>query len=254
MSESMHEPNRPKPVSAKEGPFLRLLERPRLGALLALLAIALSSPCLFTGFYLDDWVARYIYSDLPGASDLYRVYAGGYGLSNGVPADTHWQIEQGWAPWWTYEHLRLAFFRPLSLATHLLDIRLWSSSAFLMHAHSLLWLGALLLIITRLYRGAMGNLVGGLAALLFAVDATHGFEVGYICNRHTLVTAVLGVLCLDQYLRYRTNADRRAGFLAPPLYLLSLLGGEAAIAIGGCIFPRPALFSQGSRALPARAR
>lgn len=231
----------PEPSGTLRARVVRLLEAPGLGPKLAVLAVALSLPCLFLGFYLDDWVARYIFSDLPGAADLYRVYAGGYGISNGVPADNHWQIEQGWAPWWTYEHLRLSFFRPLSLITHILDVKLWPSSAFLMHAHNLLWLAAVVLVITRLYRGVMPALVSGLAALLFAVDATHGFEVGYICNRHTLITGVFGFLCLDQYLRFRTHGDRRAGFVAPVLYVVSLLTGEAAVAIGGYVFAHAAL-------------
>jgi hypothetical protein len=224
--------------------ILRLLESPGLGPKLAVLAVVLSSPCLFVGFYLDDWVARYIFSDLPGAADLYRAYAGGYGISNGVPADNHWQIEQGWAPWWTYEHLRLSFFRPLSLVTHILDVRLWSSSAVLMHAHNLLWLAAFVLVATRLYRGVMSPLVAGLAALLVAIDATHGFEVGYICNRHTLITGVFGFLCLDRYLHFRATGDRRAGLLAPLLYVVSLLTGEAAVAIGGYVFAHAALADQ----------
>jgi hypothetical protein len=231
----------PKASSALRARFIRLLEGKGLGPKLAVLAVVLSLPCLWLGFYLDDWVARYIYSDLPGAAELYRVYVGGYGIANGVPADTHWQIEQGWAPWWTYEYLRLAFFRPLSLFTHVIDAKLWPSSAFLMHAHNLLWLAGVVLVITRLYRGVMPPLVAGLAALLFAVDATHGFEVGYICNRHTLITGVFGFLCLDQYLRFRTHGDRRAGFLAPVLYVVSLLTGEAAMAIGGYIFAHAAL-------------
>ena len=34
--------------------------------------------------------------------------AGGYGLAIGDPAENHWQMEAGWAPWWHYETLRIA--------------------------------------------------------------------------------------------------------------------------------------------------
>src|SRR4051812_14687628 len=74
--------------SAFERAFVRFLERPRLGAWLALAAFILSSSSLFLGFHLDDHVGRYIYSSLPGAKRLFDLYAGGYGLANGVPADT----------------------------------------------------------------------------------------------------------------------------------------------------------------------
>ena len=44
----------------------RWLEHPRLGLRVGLLAVLLSSPCLFFGFYLDEYTARFIYTDLPG--------------------------------------------------------------------------------------------------------------------------------------------------------------------------------------------
>src|SRR5262249_14675375 len=97
------------------------------------------------------------------------------------------------------------------------------------------------LVITRLYRHAMPPLIGAFAALLFGIDATHGFEVGYICNRHTLITGVFGVSCLDQYLRYRIRGERRAAFLAAALYVVSLLTGEAALAIGAYVFAHAAV-------------
>ncbi len=55
---------------------------------------------------------------------------------------------------------------------------------------------------------------------------------------------MFGFLCLDQYLRFRTHGDRRAGFIAPVLYVVSLLTGEAAVAIGGYVFAHAALADQ----------
>ena len=74
--------------------------RPRLALKLALIAVALSSPALLLGFYLDDYIGRYIYSDLEGAARLFRNYSGGYGLAIGDPGENQWQREAGWAPWW----------------------------------------------------------------------------------------------------------------------------------------------------------
>ena len=79
--------------------LLRVVAHPRLPLRLALIALLLSSSSLLMGFYLDDFVGRYIYSQLDGARKLYELYAGGYGLANGNPVDNHWQIEAGWAPW-----------------------------------------------------------------------------------------------------------------------------------------------------------
>jgi len=125
---------------------VRFLERPRLEIWLAGCAVLLSSSALFLGFFFDDYLGRYIYSNLDGAKHLFDLYVGGYGLTNANPADMHWQIEHGWAPWWSYDRLLLRMFRPFGIATHWLDFQLWPGSAFLMHLHNLLWLALLVLV------------------------------------------------------------------------------------------------------------
>jgi hypothetical protein len=217
--------------SPRERAFVRWLAGERLGRQLALLAMLLSGSCLGLGFYLDDHVGRYLYSNLPGADRLFRLWVGGYGLANGVPADAHWQIEAGWAPWWIYDHLLIKLFRPFGVATHWLDMHAWPHSPWLMHLHSLLWLALLVLAVTRMYRAALGATIGGLAALLFAFDHTHGFVVGYICNRHALLTALLCVLCLERHVHARTTEQRGAQLSAYLLYALALCSGESALAI-----------------------
>jgi hypothetical protein len=232
-----------------EAAFIRMLERPKLAAGLVVTAVLLSSSALFIGLYLDDHVARYIYrDDLDDAPKLFRLLNGGFGLATGVPEENHWQIEEGYAPWWMYPPLRLSLFRPMSLWTHVLDARLWYDNAFFMHLHSLAWLALLVLAMTRLYRGALGMRVGGMAALLFALDHTHGFVAGYICNRHGLITALLGALCLHVHLRGRREPDQNAAghaALAALLYVLALLSGEAAIAIAGYVFAYELLAHEG---------
>lgn len=225
---------------------LRWFEQPKLAVQLALVAVVLSASSLFTGFYLDDYIGRYIYSDLPGAKKLYDQLAGGYGIATGNPADNLWQIEQGWAPWWMYDHLLIRLFRPLGELSHQLDARLWPDSAVLQHLHSLLWLALLVWAATRMYRIAHGALVGGIAATLFAVDHTHGFVVGYICNRHALITAFIGVLALGEYLRTQTDPSVRTKAGGWVLYLLAMFSGESTIAIGGYIFAHVVFVQRGS--------
>ncbi|HEX3597622.1 MAG TPA: hypothetical protein VHU80_21085, partial [Polyangiaceae bacterium] len=223
-------------MSSLESRLFRFLEKKHLGAWLALVAVLLSSPCLFIGFFLDDYIGRYVWSDLPGAHAWNRIIEGGYAIANGNPADNHWQVELGFAPWWIYDHLLVRLYRPVSLATHLFDAKLWLHSAFMMHAHSLLWLALMVVAATRMYRAALGLLVGGFAALLFAVDHTHGFVVGYIANRHALVAGTLCMVSLELYIRSRTKSDKRAGLIAPAAYLFALLASEASLAIAGYLF------------------
>lgn len=222
-----------KEPSQIERAFVRFVERPRLAVSLAACAVLLSSPALVLGFFFDDFVGRYVYSNLEGAKHLFDLFAGGYALANGDPADTHWQIEQGWAPWWTFDHLLLRLFRPFGVASHWIDFQLWPSSALLMHLHNLLWLALLVWVATRIYRSALGLTVGGAAAFLFAVDHTHGFVVGYISNRHALISAVLAVLSLDRHLRASATQSYGARSAAYVLYALALASGESTIGILG---------------------
>ncbi len=218
-------------ATGSEAALIRLMRLPRLGVWLALIGVVLTAPSLFIGFHLDDYVGRYIYSDLAGAKKLYHVYVGGYGIATGIPAETHWQIEQGYAPWWTYPKLLIRLWRPLSLSTHLLDGKLWLHSAFMMHAQNVFWFALMILAATRLYRGIMGRTVGGLASILYAFDHTHGFPVGFICNRHALITAMFGSLALDQYCRGATGNVRMARWLGPFVYACALLSGEAGTSV-----------------------
>jgi hypothetical protein len=236
-------PDEKRPLEAK---LFRLIGERRLALWLALVAMVLSSPCLLLGFYLDDYIGRYVWSDLPGAHALNRLIEGGYTLANGNPADNLWQVEQGYAPWWIYDHLLVRLYRPISLATHLLDAKLWLHSAFMMHAHSLLWLGVLVIAATRMYRAALGRAVGGFAALLFSVDHTHGFVVGYIANRHALIAGALSMVCLECFIRFRANGDKRAAVVAPVAYVLALLAGEASLAVAGYLFAYALFAEKGS--------
>jgi hypothetical protein len=224
----------------------RFLAQPRLGTTLALIAIALSSTALLLDFYLDDYIGRYIYSELEGAARLFDNYAGGFGLALGDPVENRWQMEAGWAPWWHYEQLRLALFRPLGVLVHALDFRLYRDNALLMHAHSLLWLGALMLAVTFMYRTALGPLIGGAAALLFAFDHTHGYAVGHICNRHALIGTLFGALSLAFYLRHRRAPSRRDAALGVAFYLLGLLTSESSVSIAAYVVAYAVLVEEGA--------
>ena len=235
------------PVRAeRETWFFRLLQHPRLGLWLGLAAVALSSPCLALGFFLDEYTGRYIYSDLPGARAMFHSYTGGFGIATGDPQDTLMQAERGWAPWWVNPNLLTKLMRPLSELSHHIDYRLWPDSPVLQRAHNLAWLFGMILIATRMYRRALGPAVGGMAALLLAFDHTHGYSIGYIVNRHALISAFFALLCLDQHLRFRQTGARSAGWLAAIAFALALLGGESGLAAAAYVFGYALFVERGS--------
>ena len=203
---------------------------------LGLLAILLCTPALRLGWQFDDDFHRAALtrSDLPMVA---RTPAELFVFVKGDPAANRFAMQMGIMPWWTDEHLRLAFFRPLTGYSHWLDYQLWPDRPAWMHLHSLLWLGAVVVATSYLYRGIQGiGWVAGLAALLFALDDAHGMPAAWLANRSTLICGFFGVLTLIAYDRWRKSGNIAGAILAPVFLAIALLAKEAAIATCAYLF------------------
>jgi hypothetical protein len=208
------------------------LIHPQLPLYLAVLAMFLTLPALWVGWQMDDHYQRLMMTvsspDIDiSPSEIFSTLKGG-------PEVIHRYRDWGTLPWWTVDGFRLAFFRFLTILTHWLDYRLWPNSAALMHAHSLLWFGALIAAAASLYRRVMGpTWIAGLAALLYAVDDAHAFPASWLANRNALLATCFGLLCLVAHDQWRRNGSRRGAVLSPICLALGLFSGEAATATMG---------------------
>ncbi|MBN2376077.1 MAG: hypothetical protein JXD22_06735 [Sedimentisphaerales bacterium] len=213
-----------------------LLAHPKFPFLLALAAMILTLGSLSVGIVMDDcwhWVAltktEIFDGTLPGhfgsGLDIFR-------FLDGDPQHNFALMDSGVIPWWTVRDIKGAFWRPLTSVTHWLDYKLWPEYPVLMHLHSVLWYGLLVVVTALLYRRFMGlTWMAGLAALLFAVDDAHGTAVGFLANRNALIATFFGVLALIAHHRWR-NSNWRAGLVVGPLFLLlSLLSKESGVGI-----------------------
>lgn len=231
-----------------------------------MLALLLTSPALWLGWDGDDYLHRAVLlqrdhpeiaatlTDLPGPGNLFAFRTGDR------ESNRRW-VERGFLPWWSSPDLKLNFFRPLSTFTHWLDYQIWPNSALLMHIHSLAWFAALVIFATLLFREFMGpTAAAGLAALLYAIDDSHGFAVGWLANRNSLIATTFGVLTLIAHHRWRGGAEfapepRRSSYgwalTASVCFALSLLSGEIGVGIAAYLFAY-ALVIERSR-WPARA-
>ena len=200
---------------------------------MAALAVLLCSGSLQLGWHADDYMHRAVLTrpgELPGLVqsplDIFAFIAG--------DPETNLELKrQGLLPWWSSPELRLCFFRPLSSLTHWMDYRLWPDSPWLMHAHSLLWLGLAVAAAAFLFRRFEPLPVAGLAALLFAVDDAHILPAMWLANRNTTISVAFGLLALIAHDRWRREGWKPGGILAPVSFLLSLLGAETGIAVAG---------------------
>jgi hypothetical protein len=214
------------------GSFVRRILTHRFFPLyIALLAVILTLPSLNAGLLVDDYHHKLL---MTGSNSPIRILDSPidmFNFFNGDPERISELMDYGFLPWWTYDKIKGAFWRPLASITHWLDYTLWPDTPPLMHLQSLLWYGALVMAVAFLYRRfEAAPLIAGLAALLYAIDDAHGTPVGFLANRNALMATLFGVLAIIAHDKWRRN-NWRFGILAGPVLLVaSLLTAEAGIS------------------------
>jgi hypothetical protein len=196
-------------------------------------ALAVALPSLQVGMHVDDYVQWAIVSGAPAVHDLYPSRLDLFAFVNGDPEHTRRLIDRGILPWWTFERVKLAFWRPVASLTHGFDYTVWPHRPVLMHAQSLAWFGALIFAAALMYRQIMApTWAAGAAALLYSFDNTHAVGVAWLANRNILLATLFGTLTLWAHDRWRRSGWRVGAFLGPGFFAMGLLSAEAAVATG----------------------
>lgn len=218
----------------------RWLAKPSAPLAIVALALLLSSPALFVGLAGDDYFHKLVLTGQGEIAAIPRDPLAMFVWADGDPERGHAMMEVGMTGWWSDPRLVMAYFRPLAVATHWLDYRLWPASPWLMHLHSLLWFALGLLLLSRLYRRLLAHagppFLPGLALLLYAIDDAHGMTLGWLANRNAILAFTLSLLVLLSHDRAVRDHDPRASRAAPLALLLALFAGESALAITGYLF------------------
>ena len=218
-----------------------------LGFLLACIGILLVSPSLWSGWVFDDYWHKTMFSGQWAQRVNDGSLFGMFSFMDGNPKSARLMKDVGLIPWWNFEEITMAFWRPFTELTHWFDYQLWPESPFLMHVHSLLWFGLAIWLVLKLYRKIIGpTWIAGLAALLFALDNTHMFPAGFIANRNTLIAGCLGMLAFLAYLRWSQDKWTPGLVLGPICYQLALFSKESALAIGAYLFAYVLLLEKNS--------
>ncbi len=216
--------------------------------------MALAVPALFAGYQADDW---FHVAEVRGVMPLdeQRVpTASMFSFFDGDAARTATLRDAGIVPWWVDDRIRASFWRPVTVWTHQLDDAVAPRSAFFAHVHSLLWFGLLIFLAAVLHRRILGGgaaAVAGLAGLMYAVDEAHGLPVGWLANRNALISGVLGFTVILLYDRWRRDGATWAAWVGPPVFALSLLSAEAALASTAYLFAYALFLDRGSLATRA---
>lgn len=202
---------------------------------LALLGMLMAAPVIPSGLILDDFLHG---STMTEGARAPRHPGSPWGLFHFVTGDVAQNQAlkaTGELMWWTADELRLAFWRPLAEWTHGLDYRLWPDSPALMHLHNLLWLGALILLLARLYQAldTRSPARARLGVLFFVLSGMHVSTVAWIAARNQLIAACFTVVCVGAFHAWRARGSARHGALALAAFALSLLSAEAGLATLG---------------------
>ncbi len=225
------------------GLIVRFLARPTGVWVAVAVAVTLAAPSLTTGLSADDWLQHLVALGLRPFAGL---PASRYDLFSFVghdPRDTLRGIDAGELPWWTDPAVKLAFWRPLSSLTHVLDWTLWPDSPVAMHAQNLFWFALALIAVAIFYRRffaafAIGAAAwaGGLATLLYAIDDAHGPAVGWIANRNAMVAIAFALPVMVLHDRWRREGWRAGAWIAPLWLAVALGAGESSLAVAAYLF------------------
>ena len=210
------------------------------------LAVLLVLPALGSSLVADDFIHRIRLSPTLRFAGFDDPPLDLFVFGSGAPQQRRQLMEEGSFAWWTAEGFKMAFWRPLSVATHVLDHWLWADSSVLMHAHSIVWFALLLAAVCALYRRFHTPGIAGLALLLYAFDDARGMVLSFVANRNALIAAVFGVWALIVHDRWRRDGWQPGALLAPLLFGAALLAGESALAIAGYLFAYAVFMDSGT--------
>lgn len=219
-------PRIPRPIRSAAGAVKRLLRRRLAVWLIALLGALLVSPSLSSGLQTEDFGHSLIAQNSPWYANMF----GGpeAAIDDGSPSSPEDLLKRrrrgiyaakdaGVTPWITSPDWRVAFWRPLASWTHHFDYTVLSLHPWAMHAHSVAWYFVLLLVVGFLFRRTTSSfVVAGVAALLYAVDESHGLAVGWLANRNALMATFFGVSALLVHDMWRGRAATAETAAAPP--------------------------------------
>lgn len=193
-------------------------------------AIALLLPTLRAGFMMDDYAQSVWLHGGPQATGGPRGIWDMFRFQDADRANFRLNLDAGFWPWWSSPDLRLAFLRPVTSLTHALDHWLFPDRPGWMRLESILMYGGVVAVVGAAYRRFLGaTAVAGLALWMYAIDDAHAVTVTWIANRNAVLAAGFGFGALLLHDHAVRRSDRRARWLAPVLFALALLSGEAAV-------------------------
>ena len=201
--------------------------------LFAALAVLVMLPALWAGYWEDDHLFLMRFRGLPNVptvqNNVFDICVSG----DGNPERNHARMDEGTLPWWTDEHWKIAFWRPLGGVLHFADWLLFGDRAWVMHAHNILLYGMAVFVVTLLYRRMVTPAwAAALAGLMYLLDAAHAVPVSWIATRNAPLSSIFVILVIYFHDRWRRDGWKPGIWWALVALVFGLLASEGAVAAG----------------------
>ena len=225
------------------------LESARTERAIVLLGVLLLLPSLDTGLAADDYLHTVMLDRPSPIAGFQRAPLDIFRFCD--PRFAPALLEEGLFSWWDDPQTKVAFMRPFTALTHVIDHGLFRNVGWALHLHSVLWSALLLFGVAALYREVIGDrLLRHVALALYALDDARGWLVSWVAARNAPIATAFSVWALTFHLRGRSDPSRALRAASLLAFALALLSGEGAIAIGGYLLAAALFLEQGP--LPAR--
>jgi hypothetical protein len=212
------------------------MQRKHAASLLCLAALAVAllvrAPVLQVGLVDDDYIQRAMLEHAfvieRGPLDLY--WFGGRDAQ-----EMRALMASGYLPWWTHPEHRVAMLRPFASALLALEHSL-EARASTQHFIALALLALTAFCVRRLLASILPLGVASLGCVLFALDEAHASPTGWLANRATLISLLLGALALGSYIHARgAGASRGDRARSGLLLAIAFVSGEYGFFVLGYI-------------------
>ena len=222
-----------------------------LGLALALATAFGAWELCFAGFMADDLMQLGILEGVSPAAawtgpfDLYT-------LSDGNPAHVRLMQNAGLFPWFAPPAFEMAFLRPLSSATLVLDHALFGLHPAGYRLDGALWSIALVAAVGLTLRRALPGRAGAIALLVFVLSGIHGVFC-WSATRHVVIAAALGFAALAAHLRWREDDWWPGAIVSAAAIALSLAASEVGVAVAAYVLAYEMLGASGTLRTRLRA-
>jgi hypothetical protein len=204
----------------------------------AIIAGLIALSFLGLGWMFDDTYQRLIMRNTPSVREYvpekfsFDPLRGYYVFLDHNTERTYFLKDKGLLPWWADEKTEVAFWRPISSLTYILDFSLWPDEPILFHVQNGIWFVLLSIIAMILFRRFITPLrIAGIAGIVFVLSASVLMPAAWISNRHTLVAMCFCLLSLVFFDKYHSDTKLKKTNLGLAMltFVLSLFSSELGI-------------------------